>query len=65
LIELSFKERKYNDWRKDSGTDQLLRSVLPATIVDEIKSKTIGGLRTAIELLENQFLAEAGLQQRG
>jgi hypothetical protein len=41
----------------------LLRAVLPAQIVDQLKSLQTNGLRTAIDLLENQFLAEAGMNK--
>jgi hypothetical protein len=64
LIMNSYKERKFVDWRDDSGCDQLLRAILPPSIVDEAKSKTFGGLHQSIDHLESQFLAEAGMNKR-
>jgi hypothetical protein len=63
LITNSYKGRELNDWRKDSGCDQLLRSILPAHAVDHVKAQHFGGIRAAIEQLESQFLAEAGMNQ--
>jgi hypothetical protein len=63
LLTNSFKERKFVDWRSDSGCDQLLRAVLPAAVIDEAKKRTIGGLRFSVDHLESQFLAEAGMNK--
>jgi len=63
LLQNSFIDRRYNDWRLDPGTDQLLRGSLPAPIVDSIKKKPNGGLTAAIDYLESRFLAEAGMQK--
>jgi len=63
LMQNSFLDRKYKDWRADSGTEQILRGMLPAPLVDSIKLKPTGGLSAAIDYLERQFLAEAGLQE--
>jgi hypothetical protein len=62
LITNSYKKNTYQDWRKDSGIDQLLRSILPSNIVQQIQDKKFAGLRTAIDHLENQLLIEAGMQ---
>ncbi|MGD0027298.1 MAG: HNH endonuclease signature motif containing protein [Xanthobacteraceae bacterium] len=62
LIQWSFERRHYVDWRTDSGMDQILRGTIPAHVVEEIKKRPIGGLTVAIDYLQNQFLAEAGLQ---
>lgn len=61
LLTNSYKEGRFIDWRTDSGCDQLLRAVLPAHVVEHVKLQTIGGLRSAIDFLENEFLAEAGM----
>jgi hypothetical protein len=63
LLANSYKERKLMNWREDSGCDQLLRAILPAQTVDYVKGLQIGGLRSAIDHLENQFLAEAGMNR--
>jgi hypothetical protein len=63
LLTNSFKDRRLVDWRKDSGCDQLLRAILPPSIVDHARSQTFGGLRFVIDQLENQFLAEAGMNK--
>jgi hypothetical protein len=63
LLTNSYKEGKLVDWREDGACDQLLRAILPPSIVDEAKSRTVGGLRFSIDHLENQFLAEAGMNK--
>jgi hypothetical protein len=63
LLQNSFIDQKYNDWRLDAGTDRLLRGMLPATLVESIRKKPTGGLSVAIDYLESRFLAEAGMQK--
>jgi len=63
LLGNSFKHKTYHDWHNDNGIDQLLRSVLPAHTVDHIKQLKTGGLQTAVEHLEYQFLTDAGMHQ--
>jgi hypothetical protein len=64
LVETSYRDRKYNDWRRDSGFDQILASMLPAVTADNLKQKPMGGLSAAIDLVETQFLVEAGLHKK-
>lgn len=61
LLTNSYKERRLVNWRADSGCDQLLRAILPTQVVEHARGQMIGGLRTAIDSLERQFLAEAGM----
>lgn len=63
LLTNSYKESRFVDWRTDSGCDQLLRAILPAQAVEHAKGQPFGGLRTAVDLLESQFLAEAGMNK--
>jgi hypothetical protein len=63
LLTNSYKERRFVNWREDSGCDQLLRAILPAQAVEHAKGQAIGGLRTAVDYLESQFLAEAGMNK--
>jgi hypothetical protein len=63
LLTNSYKERRFVNWRKDSGCDQLLRAVLPAQAVEHSKEQGGGDLRIAIDYLESQFLAEAGMNK--
>ncbi len=63
LIETSFNEGRYVDWRTDNGCDQLLRAILPGHAVDHLKTLSINALRTAIEYLEDHFLVEAGMRK--
>ena len=63
LLANSYKEGRFIDWRLDSGCDQLLRAILPAHAVERAKSQKFGGLRTAIDFLETQFLAEADMNK--
>ena len=46
LLTNSYKERRFVNWRTDSGCDHLLRAILPALVVEQTKGQTIGGLRT-------------------
>jgi hypothetical protein len=61
LFQFSFEKGLYQDWHHDRGMDQLLRSVLPANVVEQLKTVEIGGLMAAMNYLEQHFLAEAGL----
>jgi hypothetical protein len=63
LLANSYKENRFVDWRTDSGCEQLLRAILPAGVVEYAKGQVIGGLRAAIDSLESQFLAEAGMNK--
>jgi len=63
LLTNSYKESRFINWRTDSGCDQLLRAILPAQLVERAKGQTIGGLRTAVDFLESEFLAEAGMNK--
>ena len=63
LLSNSFRERRFVNWREDSGCDELLRSILPAHAVENAKGQLCYGLRTAIDYLENQFIAEAGMNK--
>lgn len=58
LYSLSFKKRRYENWRKDSGIDQHLRAVLPGNVVDEIKQAN-SGLLGLLGSMENLFLEVA------
>jgi hypothetical protein len=63
LLTNSYKESRFINWRTDSGCDQLLRAILSAQVVEHAKAQAIGGLRTAIDFLESEFLAEAGMNK--
>jgi hypothetical protein len=63
LLSNSYKECRFLNWRTDTGCDQLLRAILPVRAVEHAKGQEIGGLRTAIDYLENQFLAEANMNK--
>jgi hypothetical protein len=63
MLTNSYKEGKFVNWREDSGCEQLLRAVLPARAIEQAKEREIGGLRIAIDYLESEFLAEAGLNK--
>jgi hypothetical protein len=63
LLTNSYKARKLEDWREDSGCDQLLRAILPPAAVDDARARPIGGLRLTIDHLESRFLAEAGMNK--
>lgn len=62
LFEESFKKKTYCDWRKDSGSDQLLRTILPSNVVEQVKALSVYGLQSAFDHLEEQFMAEAKMR---
>lgn len=62
MVGLSFKKHSYEDWRNDSVTNRLLRGVLPSHVVDDIRQKTFGGLKLAVDHLEHNFLEAAGMR---
>jgi hypothetical protein len=61
LCQRSFKERKFVDWRTDSGIDQLLRPSLQAHVIDSLKSTPFHGTSYIFEHLEIQFMNAAGM----
>jgi hypothetical protein len=62
LFEQSFERSTYRDWRTDNGADQLLRSILPANVVEHVKGLQVFGLQSAFDHLEEQFMAEAKMR---
>ncbi|HJO65422.1 MAG TPA: hypothetical protein QF469_08785 [Sphingomonas sanguinis] len=65
LISMSFEERRYRDWRKDSGVSQLLGSVLSEGDIAKFHEMTLGGLAAALSRLEGEFLHEAARVMSG
>lgn len=65
LISLSFKDKSYNDWRKDDGIRQLLSSLLPENDLQKIRQSSFGGLANALSRLETDFLHEAARVMSG
>jgi hypothetical protein len=63
LLTNSYKESRFINWRTDRGCDQFLRAILSAQFVEHAKGQAVGGLRTAIDSLEGEFLAEAGMNK--
>jgi hypothetical protein len=63
LFQLSFKERKYRDWRDDDGIAAHLRAILPEAGVQQIKSKGTYALQTLNASLEQLFLEVASRDQ--
>jgi hypothetical protein len=63
LLTNSFKEHRLVSWRDDIVFDQILRAIIPAHTVVRAKGQEVGGLRTAIDWLESQFLAEVGMNK--
>ena len=61
LCQRSFEKRVFHDWRKDDGIDQLLRTTLPAHVIDSIKGSQVQGVYSMIEHLEIQFMNAAGM----
>jgi hypothetical protein len=59
LFHRSFGERKFIDWRTDTGIDQHLRAVLAAPTVDKLKATKPYGLQNLINTLESLYLQKA------
>ena len=59
LIQWSFREKKYINWKTDSGMDSLLRWTLDAAVLKRAKDMEIGGLRDAVGHIKAAFLKEA------
>jgi hypothetical protein len=64
LFQLSFKERKYRDWREDDGIAAHLRAILPEAGVQQIQKGSYV-LQTLNASLEQSFLEVAGKEQAG
>lgn len=65
LIQKSFEQNLFSDWREDKGVAQLLKSVLPDEKVTKVKAARFGGLATALAEIENDFLHEAARVMSG
>lgn len=65
LINMSFVNKSYEDWRNDSGIAHLLRAVLEASVVQQIEESEFGGLNLACVRLEGEFLHEAARVMSG
>lgn len=63
LMQNSFLNARYEDWRMDSGFDRILRGLLSDSFLDSARNMPIGGLQAIIDNLEMQFLTEAGMQK--
>ncbi|UGY17950.1 hypothetical protein HAP48_0011260 [Bradyrhizobium septentrionale] len=63
LFQLSFKERKFKDWRDDDGITAHLRAILPEAGVQQLKSKGTYALQTLNASLEQRFLEVASQEQ--
>ena len=62
LFQLSFKERKYKDWREDDGIAAHLRAILPEAGVQQIQKGSYV-LQTLNASLEQLFVEVAGKEQ--
>jgi hypothetical protein len=58
LLHLSFKQRKYENWREDHGIDAHLRAVLHANELARIQSSAGYSLKTLLDYLEQLFVEE-------
>jgi hypothetical protein len=59
LIQLSFENDSFRDWRSDSGIAQLLGSVLPQSTIKSLRLRAVHGLTAVVDTLESEFLKEA------
>ena len=64
LCDRSFHERRFVDWRSDSGIDELLRTTLPSHTIDELKKSRFYGVVNMIDHLEIQFVSAAGMNPK-
>ena len=59
LAHQSIEKKAYQDWRTDSGIEQLIRPVLAAAEIEEGKQKQMGGLSYVFGCLRERVLREA------
>lgn len=65
LVNWSYEQRTYRDWRTDSGVKQQLRAVLSDADAAKFESENIGGLSSALSRIEAEFLHEAARVMSG
>ncbi len=58
LYSMSFKKRRYENWRQDSGIEQHLRAILPAHAIPQLQQDG-QSLQAILGSLENLFLEVA------
>lgn len=58
LLYLSFKQRKYENWREDQGIDAHLRAILRPEEIDHLKSGNHYTLKAVLDHLEHLFVEE-------
>lgn len=59
LVHQSIENKVYQDWRTDSGIDQLIRPVLSAADVEKGKQMPMGGFSYVFGCLRERVLREA------
>jgi hypothetical protein len=59
LLSLSFKDRRFHNWRDDDLIDAYAKSVIPGSIVDELKKRGTYALHGLVEEIQKRFVAES------
>lgn len=59
LIERSFKEMKFVNWKTDRGMDSIFRTILSEGVLDSARNMQFGGFREAMGHIKAEFLREA------
>ena len=59
LVHQSLEKKAYQDWRIDSGIDQLIRPVLTAAEIEKGKQKQLGGFSYLFGCLRERAFREA------
>ena len=65
LIGFSLKEKKYRDWRDDKAMMSILAEALSSDIIEQAKSRPIGGLNDILSWLIAEFVKEGSNVVRG
>lgn len=63
LVAFSFQKRSFHNWRKDSGVEAHMQSVLTQEQIDFLRQQRNYGLYHVLDTLKETFLAEAERQR--
>lgn len=65
LINWSYEQQTFRDWRADSGVKQQLRAIFDEASAAAFESEKFGGLASALSRIEAEFLHEAARVMSG
>ena len=65
LVSQSMKSGEGRSWRRDPVMEEIVLSIFPREVWEQVARLKFGGLRSLIALLEQQFIVEAKKSMRG